>query len=149
MTPGALVGFLLCAVMLMRPIGAVADLDGQTRMARGTLERLHRVLGERPEPIARAGVALTIRGGEIEFRDVRFAYPGRSPGVERRKVNFPRQSRGLYGLSRSKRLKTPLAACRTELFHILGIVENGRFRLPWRFDLAALAPVDPATGLYL
>ena len=42
-----------------------------------------------------------------------------------------------------------LAACRTELFHILGIVENGRFRLPWRFDLAALAPVDPATGLYL
>ena len=42
-----------------------------------------------------------------------------------------------------------LAACRTELFHILGIVENGRFRLPWRFDLAALAPVDPATGRYL
>ena len=42
-----------------------------------------------------------------------------------------------------------LAACRTESFHILGIVENGRFRLPWRFDLAALAPVDPATGLYL
>src|SRR6202521_1139404 len=38
----------------------------------------------------------------------------------------------------------PLAACRTESFHILGIVENGRFRLPWRFDLAALAPVDPA-----
>ena len=37
-----------------------------------------------------------------------------------------------------------LAACRTESFHILGIVENGRFRLPWRFDLAALAPVDPA-----
>jgi len=42
-----------------------------------------------------------------------------------------------------------LAACRTESFQILGIVENGRFRLPWRFDLAALAPVDPATGLYL
>ena len=39
---------------------------------------------------------------------------------------------------------TPLAACRTKSFHILGIVENGRFRLPWRFDLAALAPVDPA-----
>ena len=37
-----------------------------------------------------------------------------------------------------------LAACRTESFHNLGIVENGRFRLPWRFDLAALAPVDPA-----
>ena len=33
-----------------------------------------------------------------------------------------------------------LAACRTESFQILGIVENGRFRLPWRFDLAALAP---------
>jgi hypothetical protein len=39
-----------------------------------------------------------------------------------------------------------LAACRTESFQILGIVENGRFRLPWRFDLAALAPVDPATA---
>ena len=50
MTPGALVGFLLYAVMLTRPIGAAADLYGQTRMARGTLERLHRVLGERPEP---------------------------------------------------------------------------------------------------
>ena len=36
-----------------------------------------------------------------------------------------------------------LAACRTQSFQILGIVENGRFRLPWRFDLAAVAPVDP------
>ena len=52
-------------------------------------------------------------------------------------------------LADSSNLFETLAACRTELFHILGIVENGRFRLPWRFDLAALAPVDPATGLYL
>jgi hypothetical protein len=46
-------------------------------------------------------------------------------------------------------IEDELAACRTESFHNLGIVENGRFRLPWRFDLAALAPVDPAIGLYL
>src|SRR5271163_2948107 len=47
--------------------------------------------------------------------------------------------------TRSRRRESlNLAACRTESFHILGIVENGRFRLPWRFDLAALAPVDPA-----
>jgi hypothetical protein len=59
-----------------------------------------------------------------------------------------RSRRIALGVS-SEKLARGLAACRTESFQILGIVENGRFRLPCRFDLAALAPVDPATGLYL
>ena len=111
MTPGALVGFLLYTVMLTRPIGAAAELYGKTRMARGTLERLHRVLGERPEPIARAGVPLTIRGGEIEFRDVRFAYPGRSPALNGVNLRvYPGETLALTG---------PNGAGKSSLIHLL------------------------------
>lgn len=111
MTPGALVGFLLYAVMLTRPIGAAADLYGQTRIARGTLERLHRVMGERPEPIARAGVPLTIRGGEIVFRDVRFAYPGRPPALNGANLRvFSGETLALTG---------PNGAGKSSLMHLL------------------------------
>ena len=77
MMPGELVGFLLYAALLSRPIGAAADLYGRTRMVSGTLERLHRVLTEPPEPISRAGKSVDFPSGEIEFIDVRFGYPGR------------------------------------------------------------------------
>jgi len=77
LTPGGLVSFLLYSAMLSRPISEIAGLYGRTQMARGALERLHRVLAERPEPNGRSGVALPRVRGEIEFRDVGFHYPGR------------------------------------------------------------------------
>ncbi|WP_158497274.1 ABC transporter ATP-binding protein [Methylocystis sp. ATCC 49242] len=79
LTPAGLVSFILYSAMLSRPIGAIAGLYGRTQMARGTLERLHRVLAERPEPIALTGLTLQRVRGEIEFRGVSFHYPGRPP----------------------------------------------------------------------
>lgn len=81
MTPAELVTFLLYAALLTRPVGALANVYGQTRMAKGTLTRLETVLTERAEPILQAGHALPAVRGKIEFRDVQFAYPGRAPAI--------------------------------------------------------------------
>jgi ATP-binding cassette, subfamily B, bacterial len=81
MTPAELVSLLLYAALLTRPVGELANVYGQTRMARGTLQRLQNVLTERAEPILQAGHALPAVQGDIEFRDVEFAYPGRPPAI--------------------------------------------------------------------
>ena len=78
-SPADMVSFLLYAALLTRPVGALADVYGQTQQARGALQRLGQVLTERPEPLALAGHALAAVRGDIEFRDVGFAYPGRAP----------------------------------------------------------------------
>lgn len=77
MTAAELVSFLLYAALLTRPVSALAGIYGQMQMARGTLDRLQTVLTERAEPILQAGHALPRLRGEVEFRDVSFAYPGR------------------------------------------------------------------------
>jgi len=81
MNTADLVSFVLYAGLLTRPISAMAGLYGQVLMARGTLERLHDVLGEVPEPIRRAGRNFHHVRGEIEYRNVSFAYPGRDPAL--------------------------------------------------------------------
>jgi len=81
MTPAELVSFLLYAALLTRPVSTLASVYGQTQQARGALERLESVLTESPEPIFHGGRALPAVRGEIEFRDVSFAYPGRSPAL--------------------------------------------------------------------
>lgn len=75
--PGQLVTFLLYTTLLTRPISALADVYGQTQTARGALERLTQVLAERPEPLFHPDETLHDVRGEIEFRDIHFAYPGR------------------------------------------------------------------------
>jgi ATP-binding cassette subfamily B protein len=82
MNPAELVSFLLYAGLLTRPVSALASVYGQTQTARGILERLQDVLSERPEPVLAAGHALPPVRGDIEFRDVGFAYPGRAPTLE-------------------------------------------------------------------
>jgi ATP-binding cassette subfamily B protein len=79
MAPGELVTFLLYTGLLTRPVSALADVYGQTQTARGALERLLRVLTERPEPLTQQGHELQAVRGEIDFRTVNFAYPGRPP----------------------------------------------------------------------
>ena len=80
-SPADMVSFLLYAALLTRPVSALADVYGQTRQARGSLERLRQVLTERPEPLLRIGHALPPVRGEIEFRDIHFSYPGRPPAL--------------------------------------------------------------------
>jgi subfamily B ATP-binding cassette protein MsbA len=76
------VSFLLYAALLTRPVAALADVYGRTRQAAGALERLQAVLTESPEPFARSAHKLGHVRGEIEFRDVVFAYPGRAPVLD-------------------------------------------------------------------
>lgn len=83
MTPAGLVSFLLYAALLTRPMGSLAGMYGQALMASGTLHRLRDVLAEPAEPIWQAGNALTSDRGDIEFRDIEFAYPGRSAVLSR------------------------------------------------------------------
>jgi ATP-binding cassette, subfamily B, bacterial len=80
--PGELVTFLLYTTLLTRPVSALADVYGHTQGARGALGRLQGILTERPEPFALAAPALPAVRGEIEFRDVSFAYAGRKPALE-------------------------------------------------------------------
>jgi len=81
-SPADMVSFLLYAALLTRPVSALADLYGQTRQARGALERLRQVLTESPEPFRHTGHALPPVHGDIEFRDVGYAYPGRKPVLQ-------------------------------------------------------------------
>lgn len=78
-SPSDMVSFLLYAALLTRPVSALANVYGQTQQAGGALQRLKQVLTERPEPHGHAGQVLSDVRGEIEFRNVRFAYPGRKP----------------------------------------------------------------------
>jgi len=75
--PAQLVSFLLYAALLTRPVAGLADVYGQTQMARGASARLRQAMEEPPEPAGHAGIALPAVQGEIEFRGVNFAYPGR------------------------------------------------------------------------
>jgi ATP-binding cassette subfamily B protein len=84
-----LVTFLLYVGLLTRPVGALANVYGQMQSTRGSLERLMEVLTERPEPLLHPGRELDKMRGEIEYRDVRFAYPGRKPAVENLSLHIP------------------------------------------------------------
>lgn len=75
--PGELVSFLLYAAMLTRPVSALAGVYGQWQSARGALQHLQQVLAEPLEPCNADGVTLATVRGELQFEDVRFAYPGR------------------------------------------------------------------------
>ena len=82
LAPAQLVSFLLYAALLTRPVAGLADVYGQTQMARGAFARLRQAMEEAPEPAAHVGVALPAVKGEIEFRGVRFAYGGRLAALE-------------------------------------------------------------------
>ncbi|MFP8781179.1 ABC transporter ATP-binding protein [Hydrogenophaga sp. RWCD_12] len=81
-SPAEMVSFLLYAAFLTRPVGSLADIYGQTRQARGALQRLGEVLQELPEPDASTAADLPPVRGEIGMQDVGFAYPGRGPTLQ-------------------------------------------------------------------
>jgi ATP-binding cassette subfamily B protein len=78
-TPSELVTLLLYAVLLMNPLGTLANVYGQVQRARGSAERIIEFLGEQPEPVDDGEFLLERVAGNIEFRDVSFSYPGRPP----------------------------------------------------------------------
>lgn len=87
MGPGELVTFLLYTALLTRPVAGLANVWGQTQMARGTLARLDDVLCELPEPFTGGIDPGTVRG-EIAFEGVGFSYADRSPALHDVNLNI-------------------------------------------------------------
>ena len=74
---GQRLSFIFYAGLLTRPVSALAHIYGEVQVARGTLERMQSVLDQPIEEIGSNGVSGWRASGAVEFRDVRFAYPGR------------------------------------------------------------------------
>lgn len=75
---GALVSVFLYGLMLVAPVSSLARVYGETQAARGTLQRLLEMFSATPE--ADAGLIDTLpRHGDIRFKAIDFAYPGRRP----------------------------------------------------------------------
>ncbi|MEH6518278.1 MAG: ABC transporter ATP-binding protein [Halioglobus sp.] len=77
LAPSDLVSLLLYAVLLMSPLGTLANVYGQVQRTRGSAERILEFLGEQPEPADAGRQSLAADKGHIQFDTVSFAYPGR------------------------------------------------------------------------
>jgi ATP-binding cassette subfamily B protein len=73
-----LVSLLLYAMLLTQPVSGLANVYGQVMTTRGAAERLLTFFGVQPEPAGDDLPSIEEVRGEIEFRDVSFAYPGRT-----------------------------------------------------------------------
>ncbi len=78
--PGELITFLLYTALLTHPVSGLADLWGQTQMARGTLARLEDVLREPPEPFTGGAEPGPVRGA-VSFENVGFSHTDRAPAL--------------------------------------------------------------------
>lgn len=78
-SPEELFAFLLYAALLTRPAGGLATMYSSYQMARGTLARLETVLALEPEPGHHDGIEITRAKGAVQFDNLTFGYPGRSP----------------------------------------------------------------------
>jgi ATP-binding cassette subfamily B protein len=79
LTAGALIQFALLAVLAAGSVGALSEVWGEVQKAAGAMERITHLLHAQPAIAAPASPRPLPRPprGEIEFRGVVFAYPGR------------------------------------------------------------------------
>lgn len=75
---GSLVSVFLYGMVLVQPVGQLANVYGQTQGARGAARRLRDALGAVPEQDAGTVDALPA-DGDLVFEGVDFAYPERPP----------------------------------------------------------------------
>lgn len=78
LSPGDLVTLLMYGILLTRPVSSLASVYGEVQATRGAAERLLEAFAEQPEPMDGDKEIAPILRGEIEFRNVRFGYPGRN-----------------------------------------------------------------------
>jgi ATP-binding cassette, subfamily B, bacterial len=94
MSLGALVAFAAYQARLMSPMQNVIGLYLSLQRARVSLDRVFEFLDLQPEVQDRPGaVALTTARGEVEFRDVTFAYRAGTPVVKGVNFRLPRGRR--------------------------------------------------------
>jgi ATP-binding cassette subfamily B protein len=79
LTAGALVQFALLSIIAAGAVGALGEVWGDLQKASGAMARISEILDARPTIAAPAHPVSPPRPtrGDIEFRDVTFAYPGR------------------------------------------------------------------------
>jgi len=111
LTAGDLVSLLLYAMLLTRPISALADVYGQVQRARGAAERLQVFFSAQPEPLEAGKPDLQAVRGEVEFRDVDFTYPGAKPLLRRFNLKI--------AAGETIALTGPNGAGKTTLVHLL------------------------------
>jgi ATP-binding cassette, subfamily B, bacterial IrtB/YbtQ len=73
-TPASLIALAVLTGRFTDSVSSAADLGAGLRVARGSLDRLLRILDEKPFPQPSPG--LRPDGATVEFDDVRFGYPG-------------------------------------------------------------------------
>ncbi len=79
MSVGALIQFVIYAVMVAGAVGALSEIWGELQRAAGATERLVELLGTEDsvqDPVRPAALPRPVRG-EIAFEDVTFRYPAR------------------------------------------------------------------------
>ena len=76
--PGQLVSMMLYGMLLMQPVGRLADTYGALQKALTSADRLITVLAT-PNESATDGLYLTDVAGRIVYENVTFSYPGRNP----------------------------------------------------------------------
>lgn len=74
-----LVAILLYAMLMMSPLGTLANTYGKIQTVRGASERIIDFLNQRPETGDSGKLPLTGIKGEIRMEGVAFTYPGRAP----------------------------------------------------------------------
>lgn len=79
MTPGALLQFVLLSVFVAGAVGALGESWGDLQKAAGAMQRIDELMRAEPgiRPPAAPKALPEPPVGEVEMRDVNFAYPGR------------------------------------------------------------------------
>lgn len=89
-TGGTLGQFLLYAVLAAGALGALSEVWGELQQASGAAERMSEILAEKPAiqaPAKPVALPKPLRG-EVEFRDISFAYPARPDSPTLRSLSF-------------------------------------------------------------
>ena len=96
MTGGTLSQFVLFAVFGAGALGQLSEVWNEVSQAAGAAGRIGEIMAVKPRIVAPAQplrLAKPVRG-ELAFRDVSFAYPGREDGAVLRDVEFPGRAGG-------------------------------------------------------
>lgn len=85
--PAELVTLLLYVMLMTGPLSSLAGVYGQLMYTRGAAERLIKLFAEQPERLGLGHESLINAAGPIEFKDISFSYPTRSPVLHRFKLS--------------------------------------------------------------
>ena len=82
-TIGDFTGFVTALILAAQPLRALGNLHAIAQEAMASLQRTFAVMDEAPEIVSRPGApGLLLKGGEVRFEGVRFAYGDRAAALD-------------------------------------------------------------------